>query len=97
MMVNIKKKSCWPPGPNLQPATCLPALALRGALLPPPGHSGVIPTAAQDARAGEEGLPPLLILTAALRRLNCVPGPLQSRSGAFSLSDHEVGSFVLNS
>ena len=66
MMVNIKKKSsCWPPGPNLQPATCLPALTLRGALLPPPGHSGVVPTAAQDARAGAE----LLLVTAALRRL----------------------------
>ena len=78
-MVNIKKKknAVGHLAPISSPCPCLPALTLRGALLPPPAHSGVILTAAQDARDGDEGAAAAAAADRRCRRgLGCVPGPL---------------------
>lgn len=77
MMVNVKENAVGHLAPVSGPCPCLPALTLRGALLSPPAHSGVILTAAEDARDGDEGAAAAAAADRRCRRgLDYVPGPL---------------------
>lgn len=83
-------RAAWPRFPPA-PAPALPVLALREALLPLLGHSVVIFTIVQDASDSDNGAVAATASAGSSRRIwktYCVPGPLQSSLGAFSLSDH---------